>query len=51
MGYPVFDRLGNSRRCHVGYRGTMELLFEMGNIFLEAEESACHQDYEKREKE
>ena len=42
MGYPVFDRLGNSRRCHVGYRGTMELLFEMGNIFLEAEESANH---------
>ena len=37
MGYPVFDRLGNSRRCHVGYRGTMELLFEIGNIFLEAE--------------
>jgi len=40
MGYPVFDRLGNSRRCHVGYRGTMEFLFEVGNIFLEAEESA-----------
>ncbi len=42
MGYPVFDRLGNSRRCHLGYRGTMELLFEVGNIFLEAEESASH---------
>lgn len=42
MGYPVFDRLGNSRRCHVGYRGTMEFLFEVGNIFLEAEESASH---------
>lgn len=39
MGYPVVDRLGNSHRCFVGYRGTMQFLFDVGNIFLEAEEA------------
>jgi nitrogenase molybdenum-iron protein NifN len=33
-GYPVFDRLGAMHRCTVGYRGTRDLIFEVGNIAL-----------------
>ena len=40
LGFPILDRLGNGHRSIVGYRGTMKLLFELGNIWLEAEESA-----------
>jgi nitrogenase molybdenum-cofactor synthesis protein NifE len=32
-GYPVFDRLGAHQRMWVGYKGTMNLLFETANIF------------------
>jgi len=39
LGFPIFDRLGNGQRCTVGYRGTMQLLFDLGNLFLEAEEA------------
>ena len=39
MGFPIFDRLGNGQRCTVGYRGTMQLLFDLGNLFLEQEEA------------
>jgi nitrogenase molybdenum-iron cofactor biosynthesis protein NifN len=39
MGFPIFDRLGNGQRCTVGYRGMMQLLFDIGNLFLEQEES------------
>lgn len=42
LGFPVFDRLGNGRHCTVGYDGTTQLLFEIGNIFLEADETAAH---------
>ena len=42
MGMPIYDRLGNGQRCYVGYRGTMNLLFDIGNIFLEQEESKIH---------
>ncbi|MFW9263834.1 bifunctional nitrogenase iron-molybdenum cofactor biosynthesis protein NifEN [Nostoc sp. CALU 546] len=38
LGFPIFDRLGNGQRCTVGYRGTVQLLFDIGNLFLEAEE-------------
>ncbi|BAZ00894.1 nitrogenase molybdenum-iron cofactor biosynthesis protein NifN [Tolypothrix tenuis PCC 7101] len=38
LGIPIYDRLGNGQFTKVGYRGTMELLFGMGNLFLEAEE-------------
>ncbi len=37
LGYPIFDRLGNNQRCLVGYRGTMQFLFDVGNVFLESE--------------
>jgi nitrogenase molybdenum-cofactor synthesis protein NifE len=32
-GMPVFDRLGAHQKMWVGYRGTMNLLFETANIF------------------
>jgi nitrogenase molybdenum-cofactor synthesis protein NifE len=32
-GLPVFDRLGAHQKMWVGYRGTMNLLFETANIF------------------
>jgi len=35
MGFPVFDRLGTGHRVSVGYRGTQELLFNIGNIFID----------------
>ena len=35
MGYPIYDRLGNGSRCLVGYRGTIQFLFDLGNIFIE----------------
>lgn len=35
MGYPIYDRLGNGSRCLIGYRGTMQFLFDLGNIFIE----------------
>ena len=38
LGIPIYDRLGNGYFTKVGYRGTMELLFGIGNLFLEAEE-------------
>lgn len=39
LGIPIYDRLGNGLFTKVGYRGTMDLLFGMGNLFLEHEES------------
>jgi len=35
IGFPVFDRIGNSHRCWVGYRGTMNLIFEIANLMIE----------------
>jgi nitrogenase molybdenum-iron protein NifN len=34
MGLPTFDRLGAAHRLSVGYRGTRDLIFEIGNVFL-----------------
>lgn len=39
QGIPIFDRLGNGQITKVGYRGTMQLLFDIGNLLLEDEES------------
>ncbi len=33
-GIPTFDRLGAAHKVTVGYRGTMEFVFELGNTFL-----------------
>lgn len=43
LGYPIFDRLGNGHRCSVGYRGTIQSLFDIGNLLLEAEEEKLHE--------
>jgi nitrogenase molybdenum-cofactor synthesis protein NifE len=32
-GVPVFDRLGAHQKVSVGYRGTMNLVFEVANLF------------------
>jgi len=32
-GLPVFDRLGAHQKMRIGYKGTMNLLFETANIF------------------
>ena len=34
MGIPMFDRLGAAHRLSVGYRGTRDLIFEIGNLFI-----------------
>jgi nitrogenase molybdenum-iron protein NifN len=38
QGIPIFDRVGNGQFTKVGYRGTMQILFDIGNILLEHEE-------------
>ncbi|MBR8835517.1 MAG: nitrogenase iron-molybdenum cofactor biosynthesis protein NifN [Stigonema ocellatum SAG 48.90 = DSM 106950] len=40
QGIPIFDRVGNGQVSKVGYTGTMQLLFDIGNLFLEQEESS-----------
>lgn len=39
QGLPIFDRLGVGQYSKVGYFGTMQLLFEIGNLFLKEEEA------------
>jgi nitrogenase molybdenum-iron protein NifN len=34
MGLPMFDRLGAAHETTVGYRGTRDLIFEVGNLFI-----------------
>jgi nitrogenase molybdenum-iron protein NifN len=36
-GIPTFDRLGASHQLSLGYRGTRNLIFEIGNIFMAQE--------------
>jgi nitrogenase molybdenum-iron protein NifN len=31
----MFDRIGNQHRVSVGYRGTMSLIFEIGNVLID----------------
>lgn len=35
LGLPTFDRLGAAHETSVGYRGTRDLIFKIGNIFIE----------------
>jgi nitrogenase molybdenum-cofactor synthesis protein NifE len=39
-GYPVFDRMGAHQRTWVGYRGSMQLIFEVGNLFMASAKEA-----------
>jgi nitrogenase molybdenum-iron protein NifN len=34
IGIPVFDRLGANHQVTVGYRGTRDLIFTIGNLFM-----------------
>jgi nitrogenase molybdenum-iron protein NifN len=34
IGIPVFDRLGAGHQVTVGYRGTRDLIFTIGNLFM-----------------
>jgi nitrogenase molybdenum-iron protein NifN len=35
LGIPTFDRIGNAHINHVGYRGTRQLVYELGNLFID----------------
>lgn len=34
VGLPMFDRLGAAHQVSVGYRGTRDLIFQIGNVFM-----------------
>ena len=42
VGLPIFDRLGAAARLSVGYRGTRAQIFEVGNLFIAADEHKAH---------
>jgi nitrogenase molybdenum-iron protein NifN len=46
-GIPTFDRLGAAHRVSVGYRGTRNLIFEVGNVFIENEHEHTHEDFQR----
>ncbi len=35
IGIPMFDRIGNSHVCQVGYRGTRSFVYAVGNLLME----------------
>jgi nitrogenase molybdenum-iron protein NifN len=35
LGIPTFDRIGNAHVCHVGYRGTRQFIYTVGNLLIE----------------
>lgn len=39
IGFPVHDRLGASRRLHIGYRGAQQLFDEIANTLIAARQS------------
>lgn len=45
IGLPTFDRLGAAHRVLIGYRGTRDLAFEIGNIFLANQHEAAPDDW------
>lgn len=34
-GFPLFDRLGAAHRVSIGYRGTRDIIFSVGNLLLD----------------
>jgi nitrogenase molybdenum-iron protein NifN len=34
LGIPTFDRIGNAHTCHVGYVGTRNFVYEVGNLLM-----------------
>lgn len=47
-GFPTFDRLGAGHKLTVGYRGTKELAFELGNVFLAQEHDVTPETWRDR---
>jgi nitrogenase molybdenum-iron protein NifN len=45
LGLPLFDRIGNAHICHVGYRGTRNLVYEVGNLLIEQQPHHGPQDW------
>lgn len=41
-GYPIKDMLGHFHRHFIGYRGAMQLAFDIGNICLDMDINATH---------
>lgn len=41
-GFPIFDRFGEELKSRAGYRGTMNLLFEIANRFMENDSTHAH---------
>jgi nitrogenase molybdenum-iron protein NifN len=39
-GLPIFDRLGAGHQVTVGYRGTRDLVFQVGNLLMSVEQEA-----------
>ncbi|MBX3605901.1 MAG: nitrogenase iron-molybdenum cofactor biosynthesis protein NifN [Piscinibacter sp.] len=35
LGIPMFDRVGNAHVCHTLYRGTRNLVYEVGNLMMD----------------
>jgi len=35
IGIPLFDRIGAAHRLSIGYRGTRNLIFELGNLMID----------------
>ena len=31
----MFDRVGNAHICHVGYRGTRNFVYQVGNLLMD----------------
>ena len=47
MGLPMFDRLGAAHRVSVGYKGSRDFIFEVGNIFLGNGHEASPEDWQE----
>jgi nitrogenase molybdenum-iron protein NifN len=41
-GFPVFDRLGAPHQVSAGYRGTRDLITQLGNILMEHPAHGAH---------
>jgi nitrogenase molybdenum-iron protein NifN len=41
-GFPQYDRVGGFRRTWIGYRGTVDALFDLGNLLLGEERGEIH---------
>ncbi|MEI7610341.1 MAG: nitrogenase iron-molybdenum cofactor biosynthesis protein NifN [Rhodospirillaceae bacterium] len=50
-GFPIFDRLGAAHRVGVGYRGSRDLIFTIGNMLIDRHSQAHHQHREEEEDE